>query len=127
MTHPDVQAWLDRYLAAWRANERAPIETLFTDDVTYRFRPYAGYPAAEGIDAVVEAWLGENADEPGTWEAHYEPFAVEDDRAVAIGWSRYVFSGSEPEKTYHNAFLLRFAEDGRCSEFTEYYMLEDGT
>lgn len=127
MTHADVQAWLDRYIAAWRANERAPIEALFTDDVTYRFRPYTSYPAAEGIDAVVEAWLGENADEPGTWDAQYEPFAVEDDRAVAIGWSRYDASGSEPEKTYHNAFLLRFAEDGRCSEFTEYYMLEDVT
>ena len=124
MTHADLQAWLDRYIAAWRANERAPIEALFTDDVVYRFRPYAGHPHAEGIDAVVEAWLGENADEPGTWDARYEPFAIEGVRAVAIGWSRYAATDTEPDRTYHNAFLLQFAADGRCSEFTEFWMLE---
>lgn len=122
MNHADVQAWLDRYLAAWRANERGPIEQLFTDDVVYRFRPNPGYPEAHGIGAVVDAWLGETRDEPGTWEAQFEPFAVDGDRAVAVGWSRYFADSSEGEQTYRNAFLLRFAPDGRCSEFTEYFM-----
>lgn len=127
MTHDDVQAWLDRYVAAWRANERGPIEELFTTDVIYRFRPSRSHPAAEGIEAVVEAWLGETRDDPGSWEARYEPFAVDGDRAVAIGWSRYFANGVEPERVYHNAFLLRFAPDGRCAEFTEYYMLDEAS
>ena len=125
MNRSDVQDWLDRYIAAWRANERRPIEELFTADVVYRFRPYAGHPAASGIDAVVEAWLGDTRDEPDAWEAAYEPYAVEGDRAVAIGFSRYFATDDEPERTYHNVFLLRFADDGRCAEFTEYYMLEE--
>ena len=125
MNHADVQAWLDRYVAAWRANEREPIEELFTDDVVYRFRPYVGHPAAVGIEAVVEAWLGDTRDEPDSWEARYEPYAVEGDRAVATGFSRYFARAGEPERTYHNAFVLRFAPDGRCAEFTEYYMLEE--
>lgn len=123
MDRGDVQAWLDRYIEAWNANERAAIEALFTPDVVYRFRPWAD-SAARGIDEVVDAWLGESRDEPGTWEATYEPWAVDGDRAVAVGTSHYDASGTEPERTYHNAFLIRFAADGRCAEFTELYMLE---
>jgi hypothetical protein len=126
MNRSDLQTWLDRYLDAWRANEREPIETLFTDDVVYRWRPYLSYPAAHGIDAVVEGWLGDAQDEPGTWEARYEAYAVDGDRAVATGFSRYFATGDDPERTYHNVFLMRFTPDGRCSEFTELYMLEEG-
>jgi hypothetical protein len=125
MNRSDLQSWLDRYLEAWRANERAPIEALFTDDVVYRWRPYESHPAAHGIDEVVDGWLGDAQDEPGTWEARYEAFAVDGDRAVATGFSRYFATDDEPEKTYHNVFLMRFAPDGRCSEFTELYMLQE--
>lgn len=127
MTHADVQDWLDRYIAAWRANERAPIEALFTEDIVYRYRPYESHPHDEGIDAVVEAWLGDTRDEPDAWDAAYEPFAVEGDRAVATGWSRYRATAEEPERTYHNVFLMRFAPDGRCAEFIELYMLEEAS
>ncbi|HEX7195439.1 MAG TPA: nuclear transport factor 2 family protein [Candidatus Limnocylindria bacterium] len=125
MERTDLQRWLDRYVEAWRANERAPIEALFTDDVVYRFRPYESYPAAQGIEAVVDAWLGETRDEPDSWEAAYEPYAVDGDRAVAVGYSRYFATADEPERTYFNAFLLTFDSDGRCREFTEYYMREE--
>ena len=38
--------------------------------------------------------------------------------------SRYFASDKGPARTFHNVFLLRFAPDGRCAEFTEYYMKE---
>lgn len=127
MDRSDVQAWLDRYVEAWRANERAPIEALFTEDAVYRYRPYADPDqTVSGGAAIADSWL-EEPDAPGSWEAHYEPFAVEDDRAVAVGWSRYLPTDTEPERTYHNAYLLKFAPDGRCREFSEFYMLEDTT
>jgi len=119
-----VQAWLDRYVEAWRANDRELIMALFTEDAVYRYRPYDD-PARtfRGNAAIVESWL-DDTDAPESWEAEYEPYAVEGDRAVAIGFSRYHAIDGEPEKTYHNAYLLRFAPDGRCSEFSEFYMLE---
>lgn len=127
MNRADVQGWLDRYVEAWRANDRDRIEALFTEDAAYRYRPYGGDAhAAMGRAAIVAAWL-EEPDEPGSWEAGYAPFAVDGDRAVAIGTSRYLAIGGKPERTYHNVFLLRFAPDGRCAEFTEYYMLEEAT
>lgn len=125
MNRSDVQGWLERYVAAWKANERSAIEDLFTEDATYRWRPYGPDDRhAHGRPAIVTAWLEED-DAPDSWEAAYEPYAVDGNRAVATGCSRYFATDHEPERTYHNVFLLRFAEDGRCSEFTELYMLEE--
>ena len=126
MTSDEVQDWLDRYVEAWRANEREPIEALFTEDAVYGHRPWdSDEHTFRGRDAIVGNWL-DDTDAPGSWEAQYAPYVVEGDRAVAVGWSRYLASGGEPESTYHNAYLLRFAPDGRCAEFREFYM-EEGT
>lgn len=124
MIHADVQAWLDRYVAAWRSNDAGLIADLFTEDAVYGYRPYdTPDSTVRGRDAIVASWL-DDTDEPDAWEARYEPYAVDGDRAVAIGWSRYRATADEPERTFHNAYLLRFAPDGRCAEFREYYMEE---
>lgn len=124
MNRDGVQRWLDRYIDAWRANEAESIETLFTEDVVYRYRPYGGDEHADrGRPALVASWL-EERDQPDSWEASYEVYAVDGDRAVAVGYSRYLAMAERPERTYHNCFLLRFADDGRCGEFTEYFMEE---
>lgn len=126
MTRTDVQAWLDRYIEAWRGNRAELIEPLFSEDAVCRYRPYGGDDRASiGRDAIVAAWLGDLVDEPESWEAQYAAYAIDDDRAVATGISRYLATAEEPERVYHNVFLLRFDPDGRCTDFTEYYMLEE--
>ena len=124
MNRSDVQAWLDRYIEAWRSNDRDQIGALFSDDAVYRYNPYVDESRAlKGRDAIVAGWLDE-PDEAGSWEASYEAYAVDGDRAVATGTSRYAATDTDPEKTYHNVFLLEFAPDGRCSFFMEYFMLQ---
>jgi len=124
MDRDTLQGWLDRYVQAWRANQPEPISALFSEDAVYRYRPYGGdEQALRGRQAIVDGWL-EAPDDPGSWDARYEAYAVDGDRAVATGVSRYIARGDEPERTYHNVFLLRFSPDGRCAEFTELYMLE---
>jgi SnoaL-like domain len=124
MTKGDLQSWLDRYIQAWRANTEAQIEELFTEDAIYLFHPYdQGPEAVEGREAIVAAWL-ETPDDPNAWEAAYEAWALDGDRGVALGTSRYLATSDIPERTFHNCFLMRFADDGRCSEFTEFYMLQ---
>ncbi len=88
MTHDDVQGWLDRYVEAWHSYDPAAIGDLFAEDATYRYHAYDPEPVA-GRDAIVADWL-DGQDAPGSWEAHYEPFAVEGERAVAVGESRYL-------------------------------------
>jgi hypothetical protein len=123
LTREHLQDWLDRYVAAWRANEAEPIRALFTEDVRYHYQPYGDDSTVTGLDALVDNWL-ESPDAPDSWEATYEPYAVEGDVAVAIGFSRYLASEAKPERTFRNVFLMRFAPDGRCAEFTDVYMLE---
>lgn len=118
MTHDEVQGWLDRYIQAWRSNDAETIGALFTDDVAYRYQPYED--PVVGRDALVADWLRE-PDEPGTWSASYQPFAVDGDRAVAVGESRYLLEDGSIRTLFHNVFLLRFDAEGRCAEFTEYW------
>jgi ketosteroid isomerase-like protein len=125
VTHDDLQRWLDRYVEAWRTNDPAQVGDLFTEDAVYRYRPYGGDEhAAVGREAIIQAWL-EEGDPPGSWDARYEPWAVEGNRAVAVGRSEYFATEKAEARTFHNAFLLTFAADGRCAEFTEYYMREE--
>lgn len=127
MNRSDVQAWLDRYVDAWRSNDRASIEALFSEDAVYGYRPWdSEQHTVRGRDAIVASWQ-EEPDAPGSWDAKYEPWAVDDDRAVAVGWSRYAATGDDPARLYHNAYLLEFAPDGRCRSFHEFYMLEEAT
>jgi uncharacterized protein (TIGR02246 family) len=116
MEHDDVQKWLDDYVAAWKSYDAEAIAALFTEDCEYSYRPHGD--TVRGRDAIVRSWLEDDPDTPGTYEASYAPFAVEGERAVAVGTSSY----TEPELVYDNCYLLRFDADGRCAEFTEFFM-----
>ena len=115
MDHTAFQDWLNRYVAAWRSGDADKIGSLFSEDVVYRYRPYS--EAVRGRDAVVADWL-RNPDEPGSWDAEYKPIAVDGDTAVSVGESRYPGEG----RTYSNVFVVRFDGQGRCREFSEWWV-----
>ncbi len=118
MTRDDVQRWLDAYVDAWRTYDPAAIGDLFSVDVSYRYQPYRD--PVVGRDAVVADWT-EDPDAAGSWEAHYEPYAVDGERAVAVGESRYLKEDGSLLTLFYNVWLLRFDGEGRCSEFVEYW------
>ena len=127
ITHEHVQAWLDAYARAWETYDAADIAPLFSDGAEYRWHP-ADDPEV-GRDTIVEAWLnpGGNAsdrDTPGTYKAELRPFAVDGNRAVAVGTCTYWTdtSRSKVERIYYNNWLLEFDDEGKCSSFTEYWM-----
>jgi len=126
MTRDDVQGWLDRYGAAWETYDPGAIGALFSADAQYRYHP--GDEPVVGRDAIVASWItpegaASGRDEPGTYAASYQPYAVDGARAVAVGWSRYWTDASRAVEasTFDNCFLLEFDEDGRCASFTEFY------
>ena len=60
---------------------------------------------------------------PNSWEARYEPIAIRDDLAVIHGRTRYFDSDRTQVRTqYDNVFLVRFDDDGRATDFTEWYI-----
>jgi hypothetical protein len=124
MTREDVDRWLADYVEAWMTYDRDKIEALFAEDIAYRYDPI------QGRDEVIKAWVAEGdhreagtRDDPGTYEASYRVFAVDGDAAVATGTSSYRDEADGPvARVYDNCFLMRFDSDGRCSEFTEWFM-----
>jgi hypothetical protein len=115
----DFARWLDAYVDAWRTYDPASIGALFSEYAEYRYHPWE--EPVRGRDAIVAAWTGDR-DEPGTWQAQYRPWAVDGDRGVALGTSRY--DDADGERLYHNVFLCRFDVDGRCREYTEVFELQ---
>jgi hypothetical protein len=129
VTHDDVQAWLDAYVEAWRTYDRDRIGALFADGAEYRYHPW-DQPIV-GRDAIVASWLApsdsaSSRDDPGTYDAHYAPVAVEDEVAVAAGTSTYFTDASQAvvAQVFHNIFVLQFDGAGRCRAFTEYFVLQ---
>jgi hypothetical protein len=129
MDRTSAQEWLDRYVAAWHSYDPAAIGALFTDDVAYRYHPYD--EPIVGRSAVVSSWLGEGSedvassrDEPETFDASYAPVAVDGDTVVAQGTTTYSkVPGGPVHQVYDNCFVMRFDDQGRCREFTEFYVL----
>lgn len=114
------QVWLDRYVAAWKSYDPTAIGDLFSDHATYRYRP-EDEPLA-GRAAIVADWLG-SQDQAGTYDAHYEPLAIDDEVHVATGWSRYFEGpGGALRDEYRNVFVVRFDDAGRATSFTEWWM-----
>ena len=130
MDRTSLQAWLDRYVEAWKTYDPEQIGALFGEDATYRYHPYdPDDEVVRGRAAIVSDWIrpegsASSRDAPGSYDAHYEPYAIDGDRAVAAGSSTYWSDGtrSKLERIYDNVFLLRFDDAGRCIEFIEYFL-----
>lgn len=127
ITHETVQGWLDAYAHAWETYDGDDVRALFSDDAEYRWHPFDD--PEKGRETIVEAWLNPDGnassrDVPGTYKADLHPFAVDGNRAVAVGTCTYWTdtSRSKVDRIYFNNWLLEFDDDGKCSSFTEYYM-----
>lgn len=119
-----VADWLDRYIQAWRTYRPGDIGDLFNEAAQYRYQPYD--EPVRGRDAIVASWLDER-DPAGSWQATYQPIAIDDDLAVVTGRTVYLDAGGSPREEFWNCWVLRFDDDGRCTEFTEWYMQPEGT
>ena len=113
------QAWLDRYVDAWRSYDAAAIGALFAPDAEYRYHPKDD--PVRGRDAIVADWL-EDRDDAGTYEAAYEVLAIDGEQHVAVGWTRYFTGDGTLDNEYSNIYLCRFDAEGRCSSFTEWWI-----
>jgi hypothetical protein len=128
MERADVDRWLEAYVEAWTTYDREAIGALFAEQIEYRYHPYD--EPIRGRDAVVESWLGEGdhpdastPDEPGTYDADYRAVAADGEVAVAVGASTYRSEPGGPvTDVYDNCFVIRFDAQGRCREFTEWFV-----
>jgi uncharacterized protein (TIGR02246 family) len=111
-----VERWIDGYIKAWRSNDPTEIGALFTDDARYYTAPHR--EPWTGRQGIVEGWI-DRKDEPGEWKFEYEIEAIADDVAFVRGRTDYP---RDDPSVYSNLWVIRLDEDGRCSEFTEWWM-----
>ena len=111
-----VSAWVEGYVRAWNSNDPDDIGRLFTDDAAYYTDPFDA--KWQGRDMIVREWLNRK-DEPGDTSFRHEVVAVQDDLGIVRGWTHYF---TAPPGDYSNLWVIRFAPDGRCREFTEWWM-----
>jgi ketosteroid isomerase-like protein len=120
-----VDRWLDAYVEAWKSYDREAIGALYATDAEVRYHPYD--EPIRGREAIVESWFGvgdgaPSRDAEGTYDAGYRSVAIDGDLAVAVGTTTY----ADPAAVYDNCYLIRFDADGRCREFTEWFMQRPG-
>lgn len=114
LTKAHVEQWLEGYLAAWKSNSATDIAKLFTEDAYYSTGPFD--KPWIGHDAIVAGWVG-LGDVPSDWTFEYEVIAVDGDLGVMRGTTVYQSAGE-----FSNIWLMRFAEDGRCRDFREWFV-----
>ena len=118
LTRDQFATWLDDYITAWRSRDPEAIGRLFSGNCAYSYD--GGHSTFLGREAIVEAWLAE--EEPGEWDAAYEPLAIEDEVHVSIGSTRYADEAGALRDEYSNIFVCRFDAAGQCTQFSEWWM-----
>lgn len=118
MNANDLTAWVDGYVRAWASNDPDDIGRLFTDDALYSTAPFR--EPWRGRAAIVAGWL-DRKDDPGDYAFRYEVLAIAGNLGFVRGWASY----TNPPTEYSNLWVVRLAADGRCTEFTEWWMVHD--
>jgi uncharacterized protein (TIGR02246 family) len=114
-----VHAWVESYVRAWNSNDPADIGALFSEDAAYYTEPYS--QPWRGRDEIVRQWL-DRKDEPGQTQFRWHPLAVTPEVAIVQGETVY----HSPPQTYSNLWVIRLDAEGRCTEFTEWWMRHPG-
>lgn len=114
-----LERWMERYIQAWGSNDPQEIGALFTDDATYYTAPHR--EPWRGRQSIVDGWI-DRKDEPGQWNFRYEVLAIADNLGFVRGWTTY----HTDEDDYSNLWVIRLDDQGRCSGFTEWWMVAEG-
>ena len=128
LVYPSTYAGTNKATAAsWAVGDDfdSIVEGLRSKGV--QFEHYDGLPdtTREGDVHVMGdlkgAWL-KDPDAPGSWEASYEPLAIDGETHVASGSTQYFDPDRSVRDAYSNVFVCAFDGAGRCRSFVEWYV-----
>ena len=110
-----VTQWVAGYEAAWRAPGTEGLGTLFTTDAVYSQSPYE--KPVIGLDAIKRMWEEEREGPDEVFALATDILAV--DGPVAVVRAEVCY-GDPPRQEYRDLWIIRLADDGRCTWFEEW-------
>jgi hypothetical protein len=113
-----LQAWLDRYRAAWESREAARAASLFTADASYRETPFD--VPMRGPEGVREYWTRVTADQRDV-QFQAKPIAVSGHTGIAEWNATFKLASSGATIELDGVFVLDFDSDGLCSSLREWW------
>ncbi|MCU7729919.1 nuclear transport factor 2 family protein [Actinoplanes sp. KI2] len=114
----NVSRWIDDLEAGWRDRDPAAIAALFTEQASYHQGPFG--PPHVGQEAIAAHWAAtlSRQKDPVVWFGAPVGGA---DRACVEWWCILHDPATGTPRTAAGCLVLRFADDGRCAEFREYW------
>ena|SRR5215211_4230384 len=122
MDRATFASWVERYEEAWRTPGTEALAGIFSESARYRTGPFE--EPFRGLDAIAEMWEAERRSPDEEFEMRFDLVAVEAEVGVARVDVRY---GPPSEQRYLDLWVIRLADDGRCSEFEEWPFWPPGT
>ena len=110
VTEPEVRAWVERYVHAWKTQAEDDIAALFTEDAEYHEQPYE--TAWIGRAEIVRGWLDRREWQEGGWDFEWAVLGISGDTAAVGGTGTYRKLG-----TFANLWTVTFDDDGACRVF----------
>lgn len=118
----EVVEWSEVYRVAWEERDSEAASSLFTDDASYRSNIYE--EPNQGRVGVAQYWAGVTSVQSDIRVRMGTPF-VDGERAVVEFWTK--MRVEDNPVTLAGCLLLRFSDDGLCSDLREYWNFIDGT
>jgi ketosteroid isomerase-like protein len=115
VTREQVREWVAAYERAWRAPGTAALAEIFTPDASYRQGPYD--EPVTGLAAIAGMWEAERDGPDEVFHMTNDVIAADGDTAVVRAEVSY---GDPVHQEYRDLWVLRFADDARCTCFEEW-------
>ncbi len=116
-----IERWIEEYRRAWEDADGDAVTALFTEGASYRSHPFR--EPHLGHEGIREYWRCATATQSEVRVMMGRP-SVDGNRVAVEWWSTMNDEGEEV--TLPGCLLLRFAEDGRCEDLREYWVVEPG-
>jgi ketosteroid isomerase-like protein len=113
-----LQAWLEKYGAAWQTRDAVAAGKLFSADATYHEMPFD--PAKQGRTAIQDYWKTVTADQRDIqFEARV--IAVNGNTGVAHWKATFKLQSTGATIALDGVFVLEFAASGECRSLREWW------
>jgi len=120
---PSLEAWLQKYGAAWEGKDPAAAGKIFAADATYHENAYE--PVMQGRAALEKYWGTVTADQRDI-KFESKVVAVNGNTGVAHWTATFKLASTGGTVSLDGVFVLEFDASGQCKSLREWWFVKAG-